>query len=431
MSRNNSVLVVGSQWGDEGKGKLVDVLTEQADVVARYQGGHNAGHTVVINDEQYILHLVPSGILHEGKLSIIGNGTVVEPASFIKELDELTERGVTVGDNLLLSKGAHLIMPYHMALEAANEKSLGKAAIGTTGRGIGPAYVDKFSRRGLKVGDLLYPEIFREKLETALVWTNSVLKNIYSAEEFRAEDVYREYMGYAERLNQYIADTDIEINNALDAGKKVLFEGAQGTLLDIDFGTYPFVTCSSATAGGVCTGLGVSPLRIGKVVGIVKAYTTRVGSGPFPAEIHGPEGEALRENGAEYGATTGRPRRCGWLDIVALRHSTRINGFSGLAITKLDVLDGLDTLNICTAYDYKGERLTEFPKEASILEDCKPVYESIPGWKGSTGGLTEFDALPGEAKAYMKAIEEMLGVEIHFISTGPKRNELIIIKDQF
>jgi adenylosuccinate synthase len=258
-----------------------------------------------------------------------------------------------------------------------------------------------------------------------------VLKNIYSAEEFRAEDVYREYMGYAERLNQYIADTDIEINNALDAGKKVLFEGAQGTLLDIDFGTYPFVTCSSATAGGVCTGLGVSPLRIGKVVGIVKAYTTRVGSGPFPAEIHGPEGEALRENGAEYGATTGRPRRCGWLDIVALRHSTRINGFSGLAITKLDVLDGLDTLNICTAYDYKGERLTEFPKEASILEDCKPVYESIPGWKGSTGGLTEFDALPGEAKAYMKAIEEMLGVEIHFISTGPKRNELIIIKDQF
>ena len=431
MNKASSVLIVGSQWGDEGKGKIVDVLTEQADVVARYQGGHNAGHTVVINDEQFILHLVPSGILHKGKLSIIGNGTVVEPESFLKELDELTERGITIGDNLLLSKGAHLIMPYHMALEAANEKSLGKGAIGTTGRGIGPAYVDKFSRMGLKVGDLLYPEIFREKLEKALQWTNSVLKKIYGAEEFSVEEVYQQYMRYAERLAQHIADTDIIINDAMDEGKKVLFEGAQGTLLDIDFGTYPFVTCSSATAGGVCTGLGVSPLRVGKIVGIVKAYTTRVGSGPFPAEIHGPEGEALREKGAEYGATTGRPRRCGWLDIVALRHSTRINGFTGIAITKLDVLDGQETLNICTAYDYKGERLTEFPKEASILEDCKPVYESMPGWKGTTSGLTNYDSLPDEAKAYLKAIEELLGVKVHFISTGPKRNELIIIQNQF
>jgi adenylosuccinate synthase len=431
MNKASSVLIVGSQWGDEGKGKIVDVLTDQADVVARYQGGHNAGHTVVINNETFILHLVPSGILHSGKLSIIGNGTVVEPASFLKEIDELTERGITVGSNLLLSKGAHLIMPYHMALEAANEKNMGKGAIGTTGRGIGPAYADKFSRIGLKVGNLLYPKIFREKLESTVHWTNSVLTKIYGAKEFDVEEVYKEYMGYAERLEQHIADTDIAINKALEEGKKVLFEGAQGTLLDIDHGTYPFVTCSSATAGGVCTGLGVSPLSIKKVLGIVKAYTTRVGSGPFPSEIHGPEGEALREKGAEYGATTGRPRRCGWLDMVALRHATRINGFTGIVITKLDVLDGLEKLNICTAYEYEGERISEFPKEASILSGCKPVYESMPGWKGKTSGLTEFDALPAEAKAYLKAIEEMLGVEVHIISTGPRRGEMIIIKDQF
>jgi adenylosuccinate synthase len=427
----SSVVIVGAQWGDEGKGKLVDVLTEKADVVARSQGGHNAGHTVVINNEQFILHLIPSGILHGEKLSIIGNGTVAEPASLIEEMDGLKGRGITVGKNLLLSRGAHLIMPYHMALEAANEKQRGKDRIGTTGKGIGPAYVDKMARTGIKVGDLLYPEVFREKLDRALSFVNRVLENVYNADGFRAEDVFARYMQYAERLAGHIADTDIIINEKLDEGRNVLFEGAQGTLLDVDHGTYPFVTSSNAVAGGVCTGLGVGPTKIDKVIGVVKAYTTRVGEGPFPTELDDPVGEGLRERGAEFGATTGRPRRCGWLDLVALRHSVRINGLTGIAVTKLDVLDGLDEIKVCTAYRFGSETLAEFPKEAAVLKKCLPVYETIKGWKDSTYGKRSFDELPGETQEYMKSIERTLGVEVQMISTGPKRDQLIIIKEPF
>jgi adenylosuccinate synthase len=427
----SSVVIVGSQWGDEGKGKLVDVLTEKADVVARSQGGHNAGHTVVINGEQFILHLLPSGILHKDKLSIIGNGTVCEPASLLEDIDELRERGITIGKNLLISRGAHLIMPYHMALEAACEKHRGKDRIGTTGKGIGPAYVEKASRTGIKVGDMLYPEVFREKLEKALSFVNKVLEKVYNEKGFKAEDVFSKYMQYAERLSEHIADTDIVINQNLDEGRNVLFEGAQGTLLDLDHGTYPFVTSSNAVAGGVCTGLGVGPTKIDKVIGVVKAYTTRVGEGPFPTEQDNPIGEGLRKEGAEYGATTGRPRRCGWLDVVALRHAVRINGLTGIAITKLDVLDGLEELRICTSYMFGNETLTEFPKEAVVLKECRPEYETIKGWKGSTHGKTSFDELPNEAQEYLKTIERMLGVEIQMVSTGPNRDQLIILKAPF
>jgi adenylosuccinate synthase len=428
-----SLVIAGAQWGDEGKGKIVDVLTEKAEVVARYQGGHNAGHTVVIDGEQFILHLVPSGILHKGKLSVIGNGTVVEPKSLIKELDALLGRGIEVNaENLLLSRGAHLIMPYHMALEAASEKKRGSSKIGTTGRGIGPAYVDKASRLGLKVGDLLYPEVFRSKLETALDYCNDVLKKICDMECFKPEAVYEEFMGYAERLGPHIGDASIAVNQALDEGRNVLFEGAQGALLDIDHGTYPYVTSSNSIAGGVCTGLGVGPTRVDKVLGIVKAYSTRVGSGPFPTELEDALGERIRERGAEYGATTGRPRRCGWLDAVALRHAIRISDMRAIVLTKLDVLSGLDEVKICTSYEFGGGRITEFPVTAAELQQCRPVYDvTMKGWAESTRGVTKIGALPEAARDYVKAIEDVLKVSVEIVSTGPGREEIITLKEQF
>jgi adenylosuccinate synthase len=428
----SSLVITGAQWGDEGKGKVVDVLTERADVVARYQGGHNAGHTVVIKDEQFILHLVPSGILHKGKLAIIGNGTVVEPGSLIKELDGLIERGIEVGDNLLLSRGAHLIMPYHIALDGAGEKRRGNSKIGTTGRGIGPAYADKIARHGITVGDLEHPAIFRRKLETNLMTVNDLITKIYGGEAFEADAVYEEFMGYSERLRPFMGDASLEVNKAIDAGKKVLFEGAQGTLLDVDHGTYPYVTSSNATSGGVCTGLGIGPSRINRALGIVKAYTTRVGEGPFPTELFDDVGKSIQKKGAEFGATTGRPRRCGWLDMVALRYAMRVNGFTGIALTKIDILSGLEELKLCTAYDFEGQRLTEFPGSAAILEKCKPLYEkSMPGWKESTAGTTEYDKLPEGARDYIAAIEDMLGVGVGIVSTGQRRDEIIIRNEPF
>lgn len=421
----STVVIVGAQWGDEGKGKLVDYLTESANIVVRYQGGHNAGHTVVIDGKKFVLHLIPSGILHSSKLCVIGNGTVVDPFSLLHEIDALAERGVGVDDNLVLSRNAHLIMPYHIAVEAESEKQKGDRKIGTTGRGIGPAYVDKMSRIGVRVGDLLYPDVFKEKIEKNLTYYSSV------AGQFTVDEIYKSYMACAERLTKYIGDSDIIVNDAIEKGNNVLFEGAQGTLLDVDHGTFPFVTSSSASAGGACTGVGVGPTKINKVIGVVKAYTTRVGSGPFPTEINDSFGEALREKGGEYGATTGRPRRCGWLDAVALRHAVRVNGFTGIAITKLDILDGLEELKICTSYKYKGETLNNFPKETYVLESIEPVYETIAGWKKSTSGVTDYDKLPEEAKAYLKKIEELIRVEIQMISTGENREELIIIKNQF
>lgn len=426
-----NVVIVGAQWGDEGKGKIVDYLSEKADVIARYQGGNNAGHTVVVNNEKFILHLIPSGILRKDKTCIIGNGVVVDPASLIEEIKKLKKRGVKVDKNLLLSKNAHLIMPYHKAIDRESERCRGKKSIGTTGRGIGPAYADKMARRGIKVVDLLHPPTFKEKLSANLPDINFLLEKRYKVSGFKIEDIYREYMVYAKKLSAYIADTDIIINKMISQNKKVLFEGAQGTLLDVDHGTYPYVTSSSPVAGGVCTGLGVGPTKISKVLGIAKAYTTRVGSGPFPTEIKDALGEKIREKGGEYGATTGRPRRCGWLDMVVLRHSARVNGFTGIAITKLDVLDGLKTIKICTSYKYRGKIYREFPKEIGIIEGCIPIYKEVKGWSSSTVGITDFSNLPQAAKAYIKKIESLLSVEIQLISTGQKRDEIIQIKNIF
>jgi adenylosuccinate synthase len=426
-----NVVVVGLQWGDEGKGKIVDVLSEKADVVARYQGGHNAGHTVVINSEKFVLHLIPSGILYKGKTCLIGNGVVVEPAALIEEMDGLEQRGVPIRGNLFLSKNAHIIMPYHMALDRESEKLRGAKSIGTTGRGIGPAYCDKIGRSGIRVADLLQPDMFKEKLTANLTHINFLLEHLYNAPVFNVEDIFHEYMGYAEKLSKYIADTDIIVNNTIAEKGNVLFEGAQGTLLDIDHGTYPYVTSSNAIAGGACTGLGVGPTKITKVLGIVKAYTTRVGSGPFPTEITDSLGDRIREKGGEYGATTGRPRRCGWLDTVILKHSARINGLTGIAITKLDILDGLDVIKICTAYKHQGKLYEEFPKEINIFSECEPVYIEMPGWHESTQGITDYNGLPKAAKAYIKKIEKILKVKVHLISTGQRRDELIMLKEQF
>jgi len=427
-----NVIVLGLQWGDEGKGKIVDVLSEKADVVARYQGGHNAGHTVVIRNEKFILHVIPSGILYKGKKCLIGNGVVVEPASLLEEINGLKERGIGIDkNNLFLSKNAHVIMPYHMALDRENEKLRGSKSIGTTGRGIGPAYCDKINRSGIRVADLLQPEFFREKLKANLFNINFLLENLYKARVFNIENIYDEYMGYAEKLKEHVADTDIIIDKTIAEGGNILLEGAQGTLLDIDHGTYPYVTSSNATAGGACTGLGIGPTKISKVLGVVKAYTTRVGAGPFPTEIKDRLGDAIREKGGEYGATTGRPRRCGWLDMVILRHSARINGLTGIAITKLDILDGMETIKICTSYKHNGKIYKEFPKELNIFQECEPVYEETKGWKESTIGIRAFEELPDAAKAYVKKIENMLGVEAHMISTGQRRDELIQIQEQF
>lgn len=427
----STVVIVGTQWGDEGKGKIVDFLTEKADVVARYQGGHNAGHTVVINNEKYILHLIPSGILHKGKKCIIGNGVVIAPDALISEIDGLKKRGVDIDDNLLISKNAHLIMPYHLAIERENENKKGNKKIGTTGRGIGPSYTDKVARHGIRMMDLLTPDVFREKLSANLATINFLLENFYKTAPLKADAIYDEYMRYAERLSGYIADTDIIINNKIDSKENVLFEGAQGTLLDIDHGTYPFVTSSNTIAGGACTGLGVGPTKINKVLGITKAYTTRVGEGPFPTELKDALGELIRQKGREFGATTGRPRRCGWLDLVVLKHAIRINGLTGIALTKIDILDGIDKLKICVGYKHNGKLYDEFPKEIEILENCEPVYEEVEGWKESTIGIKGFDKLPANAKKYIKKIEEILKTEVQIISTGQKRDDIMVLKEQF
>lgn len=427
----SNVIIVGAQWGDEGKGKIVDYLSEKADVIARYQGGNNAGHTVVINNEKFIFHLIPSGILHEGKICLIGNGVVVDPSVLLEEINRLKKKGIKVDEKLYLSKNAHLIMPYHRAIDNESERSKGAKKIGTTGRGIGPAYADKMARTGIRVVDLLQPSVFKEKLKTNLTNINFLLENLYKVPGLGEEVIFSEYMGYAEKLSEYIADTDIIINRMISDNRNILFEGAQGTLLDVDHGTYPYVTSSNATAGGACTGLGVGPTKISKVLGVSKAYTTRVGSGPFPTEIKDSLGDMLREKGGEYGATTGRPRRCGWLDMVVLKHSARINGLTGIVITKLDVLDDLKTIKICTSYKYKGKTYEDLPKEINIIEECEPLYKEVEGWNTSTVGTRYFDKLPEAAQTYIKEIETMLGLEVQLISTGQKRDETIQIKEIF
>jgi len=425
------LVVVGAQWGDEGKGKIIDLLTERADIVARYQGGHNAGHTVVVGMDEFILHLIPSGILHKGKTCIIGNGVVVDPAALIEEMDALRKRGIKFDDSLLISGNAHLIMPYHKALDVASEKLKGNKKIGTTGRGIGPAYADKINRKGIRMADLLDAKTFREKLACNTGEANFLLERYYKAPLVHLDQVYDEYLGYAKRLKKYITDTALFLNQAMDKNKKILAEGAQGTHLDVDHGTYPFVTSSSPTAGGACTGLGIGPNAITEVMGIVKAYTTRVGSGPFPTEQENKLGELLRARGKEYGATTGRPRRCGWADTLIIRHAVRVNGMTSAAITKLDVLDTLDELKICVGYKYKGKLYEEMPSELAILEKGTPQYITMPGWKQTTIGIRNYDDLPKKARSYVEKLCKMSGVKPAIISTGARRDETIIREQPF
>jgi len=426
-----NIVVVGVQWGDEGKGKIVDLLTEHADVVARFQGGHNAGHTVVTGEDEFVLHLIPSGILHPGKTCVIGNGVVVDPEALIQEIDGLRQRGVAVGENLVVSDNAHLIMPFHVAIDQGSESARGRQKIGTTGRGIGPCYVDKMARRGLRTGDLLRPGLFRERLERQIRVANVLLEHLYGADPMDADAVYETYMGHAEVLRPFIQDTTALLAGALKEGRHVLLEGAQGALLDIDHGTYPFVTSSSPTAGGACTGLGFGPTRISGVLGIVKAYTTRVGSGPFPTEQENEIGETLRSRGGEFGATTGRARRCGWFDAVTARYSAHINGLTGLAITKLDVLDEFEEIRVCTGYRLNGRELKSFPHDAGEVEAVEPVYETLPGWRRSTVGVRRFDDLPENARRYIEFLEAQVGVPADLVSTGQKRDEIIIRRNPF
>lgn len=426
-----NIVIVGAQWGDEGKGKIVDILTESADIVVRFQGGNNAGHTVIVGSEKYIFHLLPSGVLHPGKTCVIGAGVVLDPEVLVKEIELLRSRGVFTPEDLLISKDAHLIMPYHKKLDIAREKLRGAAKIGTTGRGIGPAYEDKVARCGIKCGDLLDAESFRRKLDASLVEKNHFIKAILGEEGFDAGQVHEIYMAYAKDMAPFISDTSRFLWSAASNGKKILFEGAQGTLLDIDHGTYPYVTSSSTVAGGAATGSGIGPSRIDKVIGITKAYCTRVGEGPFPTELSGAEAEWLREQGGEYGATTGRPRRCGWFDAVALRYAARVNGLDGLVITKLDVLDKLEKIKVCTAYRHKGKVIDDFPTEGAVLSGCEPVYEEIEGWGAPTQGITSFDKLPSKAREYVRRLEDLSGVKAVIVSVGANRKDAIIISDPF
>ncbi|MEX5215020.1 MAG: adenylosuccinate synthase [Nitrospiraceae bacterium] len=423
-----NLVIVGSQWGDEGKGKMVDVLARDADVVVRYQGGSNAGHTVVTTKGTYVFHLLPSGVLYRGKLCLVGNGVVVDPEALIDEIDSLQKSGVKIGKNLLISDRAHVIMPYHKVVEKASEESKGPHRIGTTGRGIGPTYADKMARIGVRMSDLLNPDLLRAKLEVNVAEINTFLERLYQVNGVELEKVFLQYRAYGERLAQHIVDVSLQLERAIAKKKTILFEGAQGTHLDVDFGTYPYVTSSSASAGGACTGTGVGPTMIDAVLGITKAYTTRVGSGPFPTELNDEVGARLQERGREFGATTGRPRRCGWFDAVAVRYAKRVNGLTSQAITKLDVLDECAEINICTAYRYQGKSYTEVPADLERLSHCEPVYETLSGWQSSTTGITSWSALPKLARRYLDRIDELTGCQIDLVSTGTKRHETIVIK---
>lgn len=425
MSKN--VVVLGTQWGDEGKGKIVDLLTEQAAAVVRFQGGHNAGHTLVINGEKTVLHLIPSGILREHVQCLIGNGVVLAPDALFKEIDQLEAGGVPASSRLGISPACPLILPYHVGIDQAREAARGKKAIGTTGRGIGPAYEDKAARRGLRVGDLVNPSLFKEKLEGILDYHNFVLKNYYQAPTFSVSEIYDEAMEHAKRIVPMTVDVTRILDDLRKADKHIMFEGAQGTLLDIDHGTFPYVTSSNTTAGGASTGTGVGPKAIDYVLGITKAYTTRVGSGPFPTELFDEVGAHLAKQGHEFGATTGRARRCGWFDAVALKRSIQINSLTGICLTKLDVLDGLDSIKICTAYMLNGETITDAPMAAELFEQCEPVYEEMPGWSESTVGAKTMDALPKAALDYINRLSELLETPIDIVSTGPDREETIVL----
>ncbi|MEG3640059.1 adenylosuccinate synthase [Magnetococcus sp. PR-3] len=429
----SNVVIVGTQWGDEGKGKIVDLLTEQADMVVRFQGGHNAGHTLVVEGKQYILHLIPSGIIRPGKQCAIGNGVVLDPDALLSEMSKLSDMGVAISpENLKIADRTNLILPYHKALDLAREKK--KAAgkkIGTTGRGIGPCYEDKSARRGIRLIDLYNQPLFEEKLKENLDLVNFMLEKYYDEEGFQMETIRDAYLRMGEQMAPYCEDLAPWLEKAQAEGKNVLFEGAQGALLDVDFGTYPYVTSSNTSSAGACSGSGVAPGQLDYVLGIVKAYTTRVGGGPFPTELHDADGKYLATKGHEFGATTGRPRRCGWFDAVVVRHAARVSGINGMCITKLDVLDGMKEIRLCTGYRIDGEETGYVPADTVKLDRVEPIYETMPGWDGSTVGCKDWNSLPQEAKNYLGRLAEVVGIPVSILSTGPDRNETLILENPF
>jgi len=427
-----NIIIVGMQWGDEGKGKIVDLLSEFADVVVRFQGGNNAGHTVVVGQETVILHLIPSGALYPEKKCLIGNGVVLDPQVLLQEIDELKKRGYFKNDDqLLISEDAHLIMPYHRRIDVARERLKGEGKIGTTGRGIGPTYEDKVARVGIRAGDLLEEKTFQEKLEANLQAKNPCLETCLKDKGFDLKEIFEEYIGYAGQLRKYVCNISLFLNRQTKEGKHILFEGAQGTHLDVDHGTYPFVTSSNTVAGGACTGAGIGPTKISEVIGVSKAYTTRVGSGPFPTELKDEIGERIRQRGREFGATTGRPRRCGWLDIPLLRDAIRLNGLTGIALTKMDVLNEFETIRICTSYQYRGKRYEEVPSQLKVLEECKLIFEEIPGWQAELRNIRDFADLPQRAKEYVRRVEELTETEVILVSVGERREETILRRNPF
>nr|WP_309100858.1 adenylosuccinate synthase [Fredinandcohnia onubensis] len=424
----SAVVVVGTQWGDEGKGKITDFLSEKAEVVARYQGGNNAGHTIVFNGETYKLHLIPSGIFYPEKICVIGNGMVVDPKALVEELAYLHDKGVQT-DNLRISNRAHVILPYHIKLDELEEEYKGINKIGTTKKGIGPAYMDKASRVGIRIADLLDREVFEEKLSHNLTEKNRLFEKVYETQGFSLEDIVDEYYEYGQQIVKYVCDTSVVLNDALDNGCRVLFEGAQGVMLDIDQGTYPFVTSSNPVAGGVTIGSGVGPTKINRVVGVSKAYTTRVGDGPFPTELKDEIGHQIREVGREYGTTTGRPRRVGWFDSVVVRHARRVSGVTDLSLNSIDVLTGIETVKICVAYRYKGELIEEYPASLKILAECEPVYEEFPGWAEDITGMKKLEELPENARNYVERISELTGIPLSVFSVGPDRTQTNVVRN--
>ena len=429
----STLVIVGSQWGDEGKGKITDLLSEEADIIVRYQGGCNAGHTVVKGDEQYIFHLIPSGILHEGVKCLIGNGVVVDPQSLLQEIESLKKKNIEIDSNLLIDFKAHIVLPYHKSLDEIKEAKRGKDKIGTTKRGIGPAYADKIARTGIRMIDLIDEKLLPKKLENNLNEKNTIFEKLYGLKisDQKKKDILKKYKKYGQLLKKYVTDVSLYLNQAINEDKKILFEGAQGTLLDVDHGTFPYVTSSNPIAGGACVGTGVGPTKIDRVMGITKAYTTRVGRGPFPTEMQGELEEYTRQKGGEFGATTGRPRRCGWFDAVLVNYAVRINGMDCMVLTKIDVLSDFDKIKICTSYKYNGETINEFPVNLETLQNCIPIYEEMEGWKGDISQITKYEDLPQQLKDYINRIEKLVKTKVVIVSVGPKRSQTIIRENVF
>ncbi|MEK3888376.1 adenylosuccinate synthase [Bacillus sp. FSL K6-3431] len=426
----SSVVIVGTQWGDEGKGKITDFLSQNAEVVARYQGGNNAGHTIKFDNETFKLHLIPSGIFFKGRICVLGNGMVIDPKAFVNEVAYLHERNIST-DNLRISNRAHVILPYHIQLDILQEEAKGEQKIGTTIKGIGPAYMDKAARMGIRIADLLDKEVFCEKVKQNLKEKNRLFEKVYEVEQMKVKDIFDEYYEYGQKMAAYVCDTSVVLNDALDEGRRVLFEGAQGVMLDIDQGTYPFVTSSNPIAGGVTIGSGVGPSKINHVVGVSKAYTTRVGDGPFPTELHDEIGNRIREVGREYGTTTGRARRIGWFDSVVVRHARRVSGITDLSLNSIDVLTGIETLKICVAYRYKGEIMKEFPASLKVLAECEPVYEEIPGWAEDITGVRSLDELPANARHYLERISQLTEIQLSIFSVGPDRTQTNVVRSVY